>query len=70
MRLAHDGIKNLGSIKIQYAIAVSSGLKDMTKPKTCPEFILKIEGFKTRTNQVDTSLNEISLKWSINSKQT
>jgi len=48
MRLAHDGIKNLGSIKIQYPIAVSSGLKDMTKSKTCPEFIFKIEGFKTK----------------------
>ena len=50
--------------------AVSLGLKDMTKPKTCPKFIFKIDGFKTRPNQVDTSLNESSLKWSINSEQT
>jgi len=48
MRLAHDEIKNLGSIKIQCPIAVSLGLKDMTKPKTCPKFIFKIDGFKTK----------------------
>ena len=70
MRLAHDEIKNLGSIKIQYPIAVSSGLKDMTKPKTYPKFIFKIDGFKTRPNQVDKSLNQSSLKWPINSEQT